>query len=227
MNKKTLNLIWQSAIFISLTLVILGAYFYAPLAKGLKEFTRVLYFHVPSAWVTVVAFLVGAYYSVRYLKDRKLIYDSYAEAANQLGIAFCIITTITGAMWAKASWGAYWNWDPRETSIFILLLIYGAYFSLRSAVDQDETRARLSAVYDILAFITVPFFIFIVPRIYESLHPDPIINSDAKMHMDGKMLLVFLTSLTTFTIIFFWMLSMKKNLIHIKNKLELLGEHNA
>ncbi len=227
MNKKYINLVWQIAVFISLTMVIIGAYFYAPLAKGLKEYTRVMYFHVPSAWVTTLAFLVGAFYSVRFLKDRKLIYDAYAEAANQLGIVFCIITTITGAMWAKASWGAFWNWDPRETSIFILLLIYGAYFSLRSAIDQDEARARLSAVYDILAFITVPFFIFIVPRIYESLHPDPIINSDAKMHMDGKMQLVFFTSLATFTVIFFWLLSIKKNIIHLRNKIEMLGEQNA
>jgi heme exporter protein C len=215
MKKKIFEYIWQTALFIILTLVIIGAYLYAPLAKGLGEFTRVMYFHVPASWITVVAFFLGAYYSVQYIRKRNILYDYYAKAASQLGIIFCLLATVTGALWAKQSWGAYWNWDPRQTSIFILLLIYGAYFSLRSAIEQPETKARLSAVYSILAFVTVPFFIFVIPRIYESLHPDPLINQEAKVKMDAKMLLVFLSSLGGFTGIFFWMMHLKKTLIRL------------
>ena len=200
---KNIKYISQGLLFILITLVILGAFLYAPIAKGLGEFTRVLYFHVPMAWITVVAFFVGAYYSVLYIRRRDLIYDRYAEAVNQLGIVFCLLATVTGAMWAKVSWGAYWNWDPRQTSILILLLIYGAYFSLRSAIEQEDKKARLSAVYSLLAFVTVPFFVFIIPRLYETLHPDPLINAESKINMNGKMLLVFLSSLGGFTIIFF------------------------
>jgi heme exporter protein C len=119
------------------------------------------------------------------------------------------------------SWGSFWNWDPRETSIFILLLVYGAYFALRSAVEHPERRAALGSVYALLAFITVPFFVFIVPRVYASLHPDPLINTQGKVHMDGKMLTVFLSSLFGFTVLFFWLFSLKLQLIELKKKISL------
>lgn len=213
---------WKILLYLWLILVIIGAFFYAPLAKGLGEYTRVMYFHVPTAWITVLAFLTGAIYSGIYLKKRDLKYDAYAEAASQLGLIFAILATVTGSIWAKASWGSFWNWDPRETSIFILLLIYAAYFALRSAIEQEDRRAALSSVYSLMAFVTVPFFIFIVPRIYSSLHPDPIINNEGKVHMDGKMLAVFLSSLTGFTVFFFWMLKMKFDLVKLKLQIKEL-----
>lgn len=218
-----LKLIPKIILFIWMVLVIFGAFFYAPLAEGLGELTRILYFHVPTAWVTVLAFLMSAIYSVLYLVKRELKFDFYAEAANQLGITFALLATITGSVWAKFSWGSFWNWDPRETSIFILLLIYAAYFALRSAIEQEDRRANLSTVYSILAFVTVPFFVFIVPRIYASLHPDPIINPEGKIHMDGRMLMVFLSSLAGFTALFFWMLWQKIEVVRLRfrlNKLE-------
>ena len=227
MNSKLLTYTWQGVLFIFLSVVIIAVYMYAPLAEGLGEFTRVMYFHVPTAWITVVAFFLGAFYSALYLRKRNILFDYYAEAASQLGIVFCLLATVTGALWAKESWGTYWNWDPRQTSIFIMLLIYGAYFSLRSAVEQEETRARLSAVYSILAFVTVPFFVFIIPRVYESLHPDPLINQEAKMKMDAKMLTVFLSSLGGFTLVFFWMMHLKKTLIRLKlNFQKIVNQEN-
>lgn len=221
---KYLTLIFQGLFYIAMILVLTGAFLYAPLAKGLEEFTRVLYFHVPIAWVMVVAFFVSAWYGVMYLRKRDIMYDHYAEIAGQFGMLFGILAAVTGAMWAKVSWGAYWNWDPRQTSIFILLLIYAAYFSLRSAVPEEGKRARLSAVYLLIAFVTVPFFVFIIPRLYETLHPDPIINNQGKINMNGKMLLVFLSSLSLFTILFFWMMHLKKTVVTLSYKLEQLSE---
>ncbi len=212
------------ALFLLLTLVIFGAFVYAPLARGLGEFTRVLYFHVPTAWVTVVAFFLGAVYSILYLKKKEPKYDLYAEAANQLGFLFVVLATITGSIWAKMSWGSFWNWDPRETSIFVLMLVYAAYFALRSAVEQADRRASLSAVYDIIAFVTVPFFIFIVPRIYASLHPDPLINTQGEIHMSPKMQLVFFTSLFGYTMVFVWMFVMRLRLIKLKLKLKKMEQ---
>ena len=215
--------ILKIVLFVWLVLVILGAFLYAPVAKGLGEFTRVLYFHVPMAWITVLAFLLSAVYSILYLKNKQIRFDQHAEAANQLGILFAVLATVTGSIWAKMAWGSFWNWDPRETSIFILLLIYAAYFALRSAIEQEDRRAALSAVYSILAFVTVPFFIFIVPRIYEGLHPDVVGEvvkaSDKKMVMGPKILLVFLSSLGGFTGLFVWMVKMKFDLIKLKLKI--------
>jgi heme exporter protein C len=89
------------------------------------------------------------------------------------------------------------------------LLIYGAYFALRSALDSDEKRAALSSVYAIIAGVTVPFFIFVMPRIVASLHPDPIVNTQGKVHMNPSMLSVFLGSLAGFTGLYIWMFGLK------------------
>ena len=103
-----------------------------------------------------------------------------------------------------------------DSIVLILLLIYAAYFALRSAIDQEERKATLSSVYSILAFVTVPFFVFIVPRIYSSLHPDPLVNTQAKINMDGKMLTTFLSSLFGFTVLFFWIFKRKVDLVKVK-----------
>jgi heme exporter protein C len=208
--------IWQFALFLWLVLVLVLAFLWAPLADGLEEYTRILYFHVPAAWLAVLAFLLGAMFSILYLRKREIIYDLYAESASQIGLVFCLVATITGSIWAKVSWGSFWNWDPRETSIFILLLIYAAYFALRSAVEQEERKAVLSNVYSIFAFVTVPFFVFIVPRVYSSLHPDPLVNTQGKINMDSKMLITFLSSLFGFTLFFVWIFKRRIDLIRLK-----------
>ena len=217
-----LNRIWQFGLLLWLSIVIIAAFLWTPLAEGLGEYTRILYFHVPAAWVTVLAFLIGAFYSVLYLIKRNILYDHIAEAASQLGLLYCILATVTGSIWAKVSWGSFWNWDPRETSIFILLLIYAAYFALRSAIEDEDRRAALGAVYSIFAFVTVPFFVFIVPRVYSTLHPDPLINPQAKIKMDSSMLITFLSSLFGFTVLFLWMLKNKVSLVKTKLKLRNL-----
>ncbi len=175
-----------------------------PDIPGLEERGRIIFFHVPTAWVTVVAYCVSMIYGIRYLRSGLPVDDIRSVSAAALGSMFCVLATVTGSIWAKFNWGSFWNWDPRETSIFVLLLIYGAYFALRSSVDVEEKRARLSAVYTIIAFITVPFFIFILPRIVQTLHPDPIINTQGQLHMNRTMFVVFLSSLAGFTAFFFW-----------------------
>jgi heme exporter protein C len=209
-------------LFIWFILIHVLALVITPTAEGLGEFTRIFYFHVPMAWVTVLAFLMAAVYSFLFLKNRKDAYDIKAQSANQIGLIFCILATITGSIWAKVSWGSYWNWDPRETSIFILLLIYAAYFALRSAIEHPERKAALSAAYSIIAFVTVPFFVFIVPRVYASLHPDPILNREGKIHMDPVMLVTFLSSLAGFTIIYLWLFKQKVALSLYKFKVDAM-----
>ncbi len=153
--------------------VCVGAWIFPPPTpiEDNPEVFRIIYFHFPMAIGTVVAFGLGMYYSIRYLATRNLKYDLRESLAAKLGIIFCVLTTISGAIFAKHTWGAYWNWDPRETSIFMLLIVYAAYFALRSAVIDPDQRANLSAVYSILGFASTIFFIFIMPRIIPGLHP--------------------------------------------------------
>ncbi len=194
-----------------------------PVIPGLEEKARILFFHVPMSWTAVVAFVVAMAYAIRYLVRRKLDDDIVSSSAAGLGLLFCILATVTGSLWAKFNWGSFWNWDPRETSIAVLLLIYGAYFALRSAVEGEEKRATLSSVYAILAGITVPFFIFIVPRLVASLHPEPIVNSEGKVHMNGTMLTVFLSSLAGFTALFVWMLRLRVRFARLEVRQESLN----
>lgn len=186
-----------------------------PLIPGLEEKARNIFFHVPTAWTTVVAFLVSTYYGIRYLRTKKLDYDLISVSSAGLGLLFCILATVTGAFWAKFNWGSYWNWDPRQTSIFILLLIYGAYFALRSAIDVEEKRAALSTVYAIVAGLTVPFFIFVMPRMLAGLHPGakgdaggqgPLFESGM---LATNMRVLFYLSLLGFNLLYVWLLNLR------------------
>jgi heme exporter protein C len=186
-----------------------------PLIPGLEDKARNIFFHVPTAWTAVAAFLTSMYFGIRYLRSKNLDYDLQSVSAAGLGLLFCILATVTGALWARFNWGSFWNWDPRQTSIFILLLIYGAYFALRSAVESDEKRASLSAVYSILAGLTVPFFIFIMPRMMAGLHPgaqgDPTGKGplfESRM-MAPNMRVLFYVSLLGFTLLFIWLLQLR------------------
>jgi heme exporter protein C len=209
--------------FIITGVIIAGILLPIPYIPALEDKARVIYFHVPTAWLSVVAFFISMVFSVKYLRKKESVDDIKAYSAAGLGFLFTILATTTGSLWAKFSWGSFWNWDPRETSIFILLLIYGAYFALRSAIDSYEQRAKLSSVYAIIAFITVPFFIFIMPRIVETLHPDPIINNQGKINMDRTMLIIFLASLTGFTMLFFWIYNIMVRSEILKQKKLITG----
>lgn len=218
MKWKILIAVWLTLVIIaSLTFPIVQSplrWYELPDIPGLGQRARIMFFHVPMAWVTVIAFLVSMIYGIRYLAKRQLVDDVRSVSSAGLGFLFCFLATATGSIWAKFNWGSFWNWDPRQTSIFLLLLIYAAYFVLRTAVESEEKRAALSAVYSIIAFVTVPFFIFIMPRVVPSLHPGskgdpegagPIISGN----IDPNMLFLFFAALIGFTALYFWMWSVR------------------
>ena len=212
-------------IFFWMTLVLIASLKFAPEAAGFESTSKVLFFHVPMSWIASLAFLVSAIFSVQYLRNRNNKSDIWASASASLGFLFCILATVTGSIWAKLEWGSYWNWDPRETSIIILLLIYAAYFALRSALDDEEQKMQLSSVYSVLAFVTVPFLIFVIPRVIDTLHPEnPIMTNDSEMKMTGSIRIVFFASLFGFTMIYYWMLRLKVDLELIKQQLAGIGE---
>jgi len=196
---------------VAMAAIIWGAFLWArPAENFVGESSRIVFFHVPQAWVASLAFLVAAVYSALYLRRRRVEDDEAAAAAARLGIVFCILATVTGSIFAKVMWNAYWNWDPRETSIVLLLLVYGAYLGLRGAVEDPEKRASLSAAYALIAFVTVPFLMFAVPRMYASLHPDTVINARGKVEMSRDIRLVFFSSTAAFTALFFWLYSLDR-----------------
>lgn len=163
---KLLLGLWIAGVVVAMFLVV-------PQYAGLGDAGRIIIMHVPIAWVTSLAFAISAVCSARYLWRRRAADDANAAAAAEVGFLFCILATVTGAIFAQIVWGVFWNWDPRETSILVLLLIYAAYFALRSALDDGEQRRRLAAVYNLFAAVTMPFLLFVAPRVAESsLHPN-------------------------------------------------------
>jgi heme exporter protein C len=203
-----------------MVVVLIGAFLYAPTALGLGHLSRIIIFHVPLAWVGVLAYFISMLNSISYLKKGSLLNDQKAVVNAEIGLVFTLLATVTGAVFARYTWGVFWNWDPRQTSIFVLLLIYGAYFVLRTAVEDEEKRARLSSVFSIIAFISVPFLVFIIPRVYATLHPDPIISLESGFQMDPKIFQVFLASLLGFTGIYVWIASLYYRYLVIRARVE-------
>lgn len=227
-------MLWKIILFILMSFVIIAGitfpivphpmhWYEFPYIPGLEEKAKIIFFHVPTAWISVIAFLMTMIYGIKYLKNKNLDEDAKSASALQLGMVFCILATVTGSIWAKFTWGAFWHWDPRETSIFILLLIYGSLLALRSAIENEDKRARLSAVYSIIAFLTVPFFIFIMPRIMTGLHPGSANDDNAgpvvDFKMNANMMLIFYLSLIAFTILYWWIWKIRYKTIIINEKI--------
>jgi heme exporter protein C len=210
-------------VYIVMPAAIVLSFMWAPAADVLGETSRIIYYHVPMAWVSALAFIVSGIAAIAYLYKKESAKESLEAAFNnsaEIGLVFTVFTTATGSIWAKLMWGTYWNWDPRETSIIILLLIYTAYFSLRSALERNPGRGRISAAYLIFAMTVSPFFIFVIPRVYASLHPDPIINPGMKMQLDATMRITLLVSTTAFTLLYVYLLSIRNRLSRLRARRE-------
>lgn len=202
------SFVYESTISINPLLVL-------PLVPQLEEQIRIMNFHVPCAWVAVLAYLLAMFYSIKYLKTKNPENDFLASNSAYLGSIFAILATVTGMIWAKFTWGTFWNWDPRQTTIFVLLLIYFAYFALRQSIENPELRSRLSAVYAIIAFATVPLLVFILPRILEGNHPGsansgnagPILSTE-KETLNLLQTFCFASGFLSMTLLFFWILNL-------------------
>ncbi|NUP98893.1 MAG: cytochrome c biogenesis protein CcsA [Armatimonadetes bacterium] len=134
---------------------------------------RAVFFHVPLAWAGCVAFLVAAWQAARFLLTRQPLADAAACGAAESGLVLCLLATLTGMIFAQSQWGKAWNWDPRQTSIFFVLLIYAAYLVFRQAVDDEALRGRLSASYLLLAVLPMLWLVAVFPRTAPvSLHPE-------------------------------------------------------
>lgn len=204
-----------------------------PYIVGLEERARLIFFHVPLSWVATVAYLISMIFAVLFMRKRSLEYDTRSMAAASVGTLYAVLATITGAVWARFNWGSFWNWDPRETSIFLLLLVYFAYFLLRGSIDDPVRRARLSSAYSIVAFVTVPFLVFILPRLMPGLHPGsaddvnagPLLSPKSDAINVTKQLL-FGLSLFSFTLLFFWLMSLRLRLEALSRQLTMVHSHD-
>jgi heme exporter protein C len=178
-----------------------------PAENFVGESSRIVFYHVPMAWVATVAFFLAAWHSAVYLRRRRAESDEAAAAAARLGLVFCVLATVTGAIFARVMWNAYWNWDPRQTSITLLLLVYGAYLGLRGAIEDSE-RAHLSAAYALVASSRCRSDVR-VPRMYASLHRTPS-STPGEGRDVARRQTVFFASNLAFLVLFFWLYSLDR-----------------
>lgn len=131
---------------------------------------KIFYFHVPVAEASFLVLIIAAVFSAMFLVRRRAEDDTKARIAMETSLIFVILTMITGVLWTRASWGVWWEWEPRLTTYFIMMLMMIAYFVLRSSVEEEERRATYAAVFGILAAVNAPIS-FMITRIIPSSHP--------------------------------------------------------
>jgi heme exporter protein C len=201
---------WKALLAPWMLAVIAGAFFYAGPARDfmVPAAARIVFFHVPVAVLLIVWFLVAAVFSILLLRKGDLGYDRRAAAAAEVGLICTILATVSGSVFARIQWRTWWNWDPKQIAIVVVLFAYLAYFALRAEMDDEERRARVSAVYAIIAGVAAPFLlkgIQYLPGV-RTLHPPAVLQPGG---MSGDYWLVFWGSLIGFLGITAWMYELR------------------
>jgi heme exporter protein C len=170
---------------------------------------RIFYFHVPCAWVSFAAFALVAIAGMFYLWLGQQVWDDLAYAAAEIGMLFCTLVLITGSLWAKPIWGAWWTWDSRLTTTLVLWLLYAGYLMLRAMADESPQVSRFAAVVGIVAAADVPVIVVSV-RLWRTIHPAVIVTRQGGHGLeDPRMVAALLVSMAAFTALFAWLLMLR------------------
>lgn len=157
---------------LALGLLALGSYLglvHAPRERMMGDVYRILFVHVPSAWISLLAYTANLGASVAFLWRDNMNADTLAESTAEVGVLFNALVLVTGSIWGHPTWGTWWTWDPRLTSAAVMLFTYAGYLALRRLVDDPQKRAAWSSVVAIMAYISIPITWFSV-RWWNSLH---------------------------------------------------------
>jgi heme exporter protein C len=197
----------------------LAAAMLAPPDRGQGDLMRLMYVHVPAAWLAYLAFAITLVGSLGWLRRRTAGADRLAAAAAELGVLFTALTLVLGSIWAKPVWGVWWTWDPRLVTTALLLLVYLGYLGLRRATPDPEARARRSAVFGVVAFVQVPVVHLSVVW-WRTLHQPPTILRPGDPTIDHRMLAALLVNLVAFTALFLVLLRQRVELARIRDEAE-------
>jgi heme exporter protein C len=169
---------------------------------------RLMYVHVPAAWLAYLAFGVVFVASVAYLKTGRTRWDRLGAASAEVGVLFTALTIVLGALWGRPVWGTWWTWDPRLTTTAVLLLIYLGYLALRQMADSPARRARWSAVVGVVGFVDVPIVHMSVTW-WRSLHQAPTVLRPGAPTIAGSMLAALLLAVVAFTILYAYLIALR------------------
>ncbi|QNL22018.1 cytochrome c biogenesis protein CcsA [Hyphobacterium sp. CCMP332] len=187
----------------------------------LNESIRNQYFHVSMWFSMMIVLIISVVYAIRYLSNGKKYNDILSLETANAGVILGILGIITGSIWAKFTWGAFWSGDPKQNGAAIALLIYLAYFVLRGSFTDPQQRARISAIYNIFAFSTLIPLLYILPRLTDSLHPGSGGNPGFNIYdLDNSMRMVFYPSIIGWTMLILWISSLRVRMTLLKEKID-------
>jgi heme exporter protein C len=219
--RLTSALAWAVAVLMVISLA--AVFLYAPIERTQGPAQKIFYFHVPLAWDAYLAFFCTLVGSVAYLRTARPTWDVLAYSAAEVGVVFTTLVLISGSIWGKTIWGAWWAWDARLTSTLVMWFIYVAYLMLRSSVGLTSVRAaRYGAVLGIVGFIDVPIVHMSVSW-WRTLHPQPTVANPAGPTLPESMLATLMLCLVTFTLLFVWLLRERMAVEHLQRDVEMLA----
>ena len=216
---------WKILCIVCLLYAVIAGFLLPVPAKAiLNESVRNLYFHVPMWFGMMLLFFVSVFYAIKYLRTNLMLNDIYSYQFAATGMLMGILGITTGSIWAKYTWGAFWSNDIKQILAAIQLFIYGAYFILRGSIQDIDKRAKVSAVYDIIACAMMIPTLWIIPRMYDSLHPggegNPAMSQD---DIDPRMRIVFWPAVIGWTLLGVWISTLYIRLQKLADK-DILNE---
>jgi heme exporter protein C len=202
----------------ALALFLVGSFvglFVVP-ADGMQgDIQRLMYVHVPAAWLAFLSFFVVFLMSVLYLIQRDLRWDRVAQSSAEIGVVFTVLTLALGSMWGKPTWGVWWTWDPRLTTTAIMLAIYVGYLAIRSFADDPDKRARWAAIVGIIGFANVPI-VYLSVIWWRTLHQPP----SSPRSVSPEILWTLMFNLAAFSVIYVYLMMRRIRLAKLEGELE-------
>jgi len=201
-------------------LVVFGM-FLSPNDHVQKAGVRIMYIHVPSAWLAYLAFGVTGLSSLAYLwkRTRSLQWDRLAGASAEVGVLFMGVTLVSGSLWGRISWGKYWTWDARLTTTAFLFVTYIGYLAVRDLGGSHHQRARRSAVMAVLAMLEVPLVHFSVTW-WRPLHQNETVENGK---LNGLMLFSLFIGLISFTLLYVWLVLHRQRVLTLNDMVDDTG----
>jgi len=197
---------------------------FTPMDENMGFSQKIMYIHVPSVWVAYLAFFVVFVCSIVYLWKRLASFDRVAKSSAEVGVLFCGLGLLTGAIWGRPTWGTYWVWDARLTTTLILFLIYVGYVLLRSFAGAGEQQARLAAVLGIVGFLDIPL-VHVSVQWWRTLHQPTSVFKVAeggapKPAMPMELLMPLLLGVLIITVFYLFLLLYRLRVEHLEEALE-------
>ncbi len=193
--------------------VIAGVLGPVPVLPIVNETIRILYYHLPMWFAMFTLYGISVFYSVKYLSSTRQQDDLVAVESVNVGVIFCFFGLISGMIWGNFTWGDPWPNDPKLNGSAIATLMYLAYLVLRNALEEEQKRARISAVYNIFAFPIMIVLMYILPKTTDSLHPGAGGNSGfGEFEMDAEMRAVLYPAAVGWILVGIWIMTLRYRL---------------